>query len=187
MAPLRQVAVLRMYIQTVSMTGVGAGAPIGGLIISLVGWRWSFLGQTPILFFCLVMIAWKLPKDSYSKVHQNGAQDCHLEKRRMDVLGIVLLAGAVSSFILLCSAFTETSTLGRIRWALVAALIIFGVLFVIDEAFWAKDPLIPLDLAATNGIGIAWTAQVLLNIGLFSVGLDYSLFYMTPANFSIPR
>lgn len=40
MAPLRQVAILRMYIGAVTMSGVGAGAPLGGLITSLVGWRW---------------------------------------------------------------------------------------------------------------------------------------------------
>lgn len=40
MAPLRQVAVLRIYIGTVTMSGVGTGAPLGGLITSVVGWRW---------------------------------------------------------------------------------------------------------------------------------------------------
>lgn len=99
----------------------------------------------------------------------------------MDILGILFLGSAVSSFILLCSAFTEKSSLSEIKWELVAALVLFGALFAVDEAFWAKDPLIPPELAVTNGIGIAWTAQTLLNIATFSVSQEQFLFYFIPA------
>lgn len=129
------------------------------------------------------MVALKLPKHTEETQPKTTEGDGHhSKKRRMDILGITFLGSAVSSFILLCSAFTEKSSLNEIKWELVAALILFGALFAIDEAFWAEDPLIPLELAVTNGIGIAWTAQSLLNIATFSVSQEQCLFYITPAD-----
>ena len=42
MAPLKQIAMLRSYIAMVSTMGHASGAPIGGLLTTLVGWRWYF-------------------------------------------------------------------------------------------------------------------------------------------------
>lgn len=116
------------------------------------------------------MVAIKLPKHTSEEAQLRPAEDGDgPEERSMDFLGIAFLGIAVASFILICSAFTDESWVTQIKWELLTALILFGALFVANEAFWAKDPLMPLKLAATNGIGLAWLTQVLLNIAIFSV------------------
>ncbi|CEJ60628.1 hypothetical protein PMG11_09197 [Penicillium brasilianum] len=115
MAPLRRVAMLRMYIGAASMSGISAGAPLGGFITGLVGWR---------------------------------------------------------------CAFTEESFLYEKKWELMAALVLFGAFFILDEAFWAEDPWIPLKLAVNNGVGISWAAQVLLQIATFSLITNVGEFFV---------
>jgi hypothetical protein len=116
------------------------------------------------------MVAFMLPKRTPKEAQLHPADDDgNTEERSMDFVGIAFLGITVASFILICSAFTDESKLNEIKWELLAALILFGALFVANERFWAKDPLIPLELATTNGIGLAWLTQILLNLAMFSV------------------
>lgn len=136
----------------------------------------SFLGRIPILILCFAVIALKLSKDAPEAELRNKKMNGHSsEKKRLDILGIIFLGSTVSSFILLCSAFTEESSLSEMKWELLAALVLSGALFILDEAFWAEDPWIPLKLAVTNGVGVAWAVQVLLQIATFSVSQTKSL------------
>jgi len=117
------------------------------------------------------MITLKLPKHTSEEAQLRPAQEDgdFSEERSMDFVGIAFLGIAAASFILMCSAFTDESWLNEIKWGLLVALILFGALFIVNEAFWAKDPLIPLELVVTNGIGLVWLTQMLLNIALFGV------------------
>lgn len=51
---------------------------------------------------------------------------------------------------------------------LVVELLSLG-LFIVNETFWTKDPLIPLSLMKTNGIGLVYMTQILLCLSFFGV------------------
>ncbi|KAJ5552501.1 MFS transporter [Penicillium frequentans] len=126
--------------------------------------------NAPILLMCLIMVAIKLPKHTPEGAQLRPAEDGKFpEERSMDFFGIAFLGITVALFILICSAFTDESWLNHIKWEILAALILFGALFFGNEVLWAKDPFIPLKLAATNGIDLAWLTQILLNFAICSV------------------
>ena len=39
-APISQVALLRSYVNLAAIMGRSLGAPVGGLLFDLIGWRW---------------------------------------------------------------------------------------------------------------------------------------------------
>lgn len=115
------------------------------------------------------MAAYKLPSRSRPE-HQvtdteyEGSSSQQLE---LDLPGICLLGGAISSFILLCHSVGEQSS--PVTWILVATLLISSVSFVAHEMLWAKDPLIPFKVMATSDIGIPCITQTLIMFSMFGV------------------
>ena len=61
--PLKERGVWQGLINVIYAGGASAGAPLGGVLADLVGWRWAFLGQAPLclLAFVAVVFALKLP------------------------------------------------------------------------------------------------------------------------------
>ncbi|KAK3367517.1 major facilitator superfamily-domain-containing protein [Podospora didyma] len=59
--PLREVAQWRAFVNIVATTGRSVGGPLGGWLADAIGWRWSFLGQVPIIGVAIVLCAIYLP------------------------------------------------------------------------------------------------------------------------------
>ncbi|KAK0610573.1 major facilitator superfamily domain-containing protein [Bombardia bombarda] len=59
--PIRDVAQWRAYVNLVATFGRSVGGPLGGWLADMIGWRWSFLGQVPIITVAIVLCAAYLP------------------------------------------------------------------------------------------------------------------------------
>lgn len=163
MAPLREVAVLRSYLQMSSTLGVTIGSSIGGVLTDLLGWRWSFLIKVPLGIFCFTMAAWRLPsasKRGYSKAKDGGELD--ESKPDLNLPGICLLGMVIAAIMGVCQLASEELPQKNILMTIsVGTVVVGGVLFCLNERYWTKTALIPLSLLKTNGIGLAYIAQLL--------------------------
>ncbi|KAL8306486.1 hypothetical protein RB597_003005 [Gaeumannomyces tritici] len=76
--PLREAASWQSGINLAAVSGRSLGAPLGGLLADLVGWRLSFMGQVPIfcaaIVFCLSRMPSNLPGQSHSGTHVSSTE-----------------------------------------------------------------------------------------------------------------
>lgn len=163
MAPLREVAVLRCYLQMSGTFGVTIGSPLGGLLTDLLGWRWSFLIKVPLGIFCFTMAALRLPSAT-NNGHSNTKEEGELDESKPDLNlpGICLLGTVIAAIMGVCELVSEELPQKNILMTIsVGTIVIGGVLFCLNERYWTKTALVPLCLLKTNGIGLAYIAQLL--------------------------
>ncbi|KAF5232520.1 hypothetical protein FANTH_12937 [Fusarium anthophilum] len=147
LAPLREVASWQSYMNVIATVGRSIGGPLGGFLADTIGWRWSFLGQSPIFAVSMIIAAILLP----STTQTEGAT---LERiKRIDALGALLLGGSVLAFMVPLEIGGQ-----KIPWShpLVPTLAAAGVLllaaFALVESRWAKEPIFPLRLLRSGGV-----------------------------------
>ncbi|KAJ5880815.1 transporter [Penicillium subrubescens] len=186
MAPLREVAVLRCYIQMSGTVGVTVGSPLGGLLTDLLGWRWSFLIKVPLGLFCFAMAAWRLPSatnNGYSDMKEGGEVDD--EKPELNLPGISLLGTVIAAIMGVCQLLSEELPQKDILMTLaIATVVIGGVLFGLNERYWAKTALVPMYLLKTNGIGLAYIAQFLAMFTFCGFSSNFADFWVRTKNAS---
>lgn len=131
------------------------GPLLGGWFTEGIGWRWAFwinipLGLLAVLFAVIFL---KLPK--------------HTTKVRLDIWGIVTMAVAVTSIILVTS---WGGTQYEWNSALIIGLIITAVLasaaFVLAE-YKAAEPIIPLKLFKSRNFVLATAAGLVIGVSMF--------------------
>ncbi|KAF4627684.1 hypothetical protein G7Y89_g10464 [Cudoniella acicularis] len=177
MVPIREVASWRSYVNIAATTGRSLGGPIGGFLTDTIGWRWSFLGQCPPTVLALFLVIWKL-KDLHSET--TPAQS-HLSKlRRIDFLGAFLLSISIVCAILVLDLGGQ-----RMSWASPKMLILLGTsvvtgnLFIVVEAFWAKEPIFPLRLLLNRDVITSY-----INLA-FQSGAQSAMMLLVPLYFQV--
>ncbi|KAJ5653239.1 major facilitator superfamily domain-containing protein [Penicillium lividum] len=182
-----EAAVLRSYFMTVMMIGYSGGGTLGGLLATLVGWRWSFLLHVPIILICALVTLIQLPRDIprvlQAPLGDNGEeQETKASKpMSMDIVGIILLVGAIVSTLMMIQVLQEDivpdnklyigTALGTI------SLLLVGIFFI-NEVWWAKKPLFPLSFMLSSQTGIVCAVQVLAMIS------DLAVSFTSPRTFS---
>ncbi|KAF5855778.1 hypothetical protein ETB97_008439 [Aspergillus alliaceus] len=169
-----EVAVLRGYANVSNVVGRSLGAPLGGYLIGAVGWRWSFLGQIPVVAICLLIGLYGLPS-SFNSAKSGDVTDEGGARRsgitRFDFSGLVSFAIAI---ILLLFLVQDLSAAPDYLLAppsiLVPAFSAAVILFVAIEAYWAHNPLIPLHLVKTSLGGFCLNQALMMSsrVGLLS-------------------
>ena len=115
------------------------GLPIGGVLVSLFGWRATFLVNIPVaLVTLLVALAW-VPRDPPL---DRNARPRELLKR-IDVSGILLFAGSMTALLVFMLGLPHA------RWAWLIAGLLLGVALVAWE-LRAATPFLDVRLLATN-------------------------------------
>jgi MFS family permease len=153
-APPEDVAVLRGYANVINASARSLGAPLGGLLIDSIGWRWSFFGHIPLVAFCILITTYGIPDDSKAK-------ESHFEpdSERTDAPGSNAskfdFGGLASFFIAMVLFFAMLQDLGSANhsWRLailMPATVVAILTFIAIEAYWAKKPLISLALFRTS-------------------------------------
>ncbi|KAF7589497.1 hypothetical protein BBP40_004204 [Aspergillus hancockii] len=161
--PPGDVALFRGYANVVNVAGRSLGAPVGGFLIATLGWRWSFLGQLPLVLVCIMIVFYCLPSSlNRSEVDTQAGARSRLSE--LDFGGIISFAIAVIILLFLIQSSYMTDDQPRLLYLLMPALAIAVAVFLIVEAYWAKNPFIPLSLVKTS-LGGYYLGQLLLITG----------------------
>lgn len=92
--PLRERGVWQGYMNIIFGAGTATGAPLGGLLADSLGWRWSFIGQVPVVVVAFITV--------YRVLHLPKRDDSHWREKlaRVDFLGAFFLVSAVLCLLL---------------------------------------------------------------------------------------
>jgi MFS family permease len=110
---------------------------LGGFLADTVGWRWSFLGQVPLTFLAIILVALKLPASEASKPQVKGQPS---KLGRVDFIGSLLLASTMLS---LLGSLSVGGQLLPWSHPLVVGLLLLGSLFVLYEVKVPLEPVFP--------------------------------------------
>ncbi|KAL1835490.1 hypothetical protein VTJ49DRAFT_6627 [Mycothermus thermophilus] len=194
--PIREVAAWRAYVNLVATLGRSIGGPLGGWLVDVIGWRWSFYGQVPpiVLAIFLVYIYLPAPPSSSSSSSSlpgsprvdGGSSSSEPPSRtnsirsttssklsRVDFKGSILFALAILAFLLPVELGG-----GRLPWSHPLVLGLFSLspvllVFFIGVEERQPEPILPLEIFRLRDAVISY-----LILGLQSaaqVGLMFSV------------
>ncbi|KAG4413482.1 hypothetical protein IFR04_013383 [Cadophora malorum] len=186
LVPLIQVASWRSYVNVVATIGRSIGGPLGGFLADTVGWRWSFIGQGPIITLAIILIALRLPAHTsppdsspptQSKPHYQSARQPS-KLHRVDFIGATLLASTIVSLLGALSLGGQKYPWSHpIVIGLGVAAIVLGVLFVLFEVYGALEPVFPPSMIVKRDVATAYgiiTLQAAAQLGMmFTIPLYF--------------
>ncbi|KAK4241185.1 major facilitator superfamily domain-containing protein [Achaetomium macrosporum] len=183
--PIRDVAQWRAYVNLIATLGRSIGGPLGGWLVDVIGWRWSFFGQVPPIVIAILLIIVYLPSASSStelEPTQGTDNDSASQKSklsRIDFKGSILFTITILALLL-------PIELGGVKlpWShpVIAALFIASatllVLFVAVERR-QEEPILPLEIFHRRDAVFSFLIlglQVAAQLGLmFSVPLYFQI------------
>ena len=135
-----------------------------------------FLSQVPIAFILFFIAAWGLSsnvsKEKKLDPYSNHTPTTAAKLSRMDYPGMIAFTLTMSTFLLALSLGGRRFPWDHVVILLLGAVCVAsGILFVLIEGLVAKEPLIPLRLLRSNGVGVFCLVQILSFIGRWSVGM----------------
>lgn len=137
------------------MAAPAAGPPLGGWMVSTVGWRWIF-GVFVVVSALAVILAWlRLPDIG------------HKERRRLDPVGWALVATGVILMVLGSRQGNEWGWDSPVTWAVMAVAALCLALAV----WWSRrrdDPIIEFEMFAGRTFATAMTLVALMSIAQFA-------------------
>ncbi|GAA6047387.1 hypothetical protein JCM3770_001279 [Rhodotorula araucariae] len=176
--PLKQRALFQGLANLFFGAGSGLGGPLGGFISDRFGWRTAFIFQLPILLLAAILVfrnlRYRVPGQGKSKREMI---------RRIDYLGSLTLVTSLGSLLFSLSFKNDRNlpwSSGYV-WAPLITFVISGIAFVLVEAFWSPEPVMPLRiLKDRNGLFVA--------LANFTVSfVSFSILYFYPQFFEIVK
>ncbi|WVQ71739.1 hypothetical protein IAR50_001280 [Cryptococcus sp. DSM 104548] len=202
---LRHRGIFQGYVNLLYGLGAALGGPVGGWISDNFGWRLAFHIQVPLLLLNGVLIYTFVvvptseppppppPPRSRSRAREsteqqsNRPQTWKTKLARIDYLGSFTLALSVASLLLSMSIKTSaTKPSGEdyaysdpLIWGLFLSSGIFAIVFLLVEAYWSPEPILPLKLLTRR-------TPVAIAISSFTmVTTQFSVLYNIPLFFTI--
>ncbi|PKY07904.1 putative transporter [Aspergillus campestris IBT 28561] len=166
--PPGDVALLRSYANVINVAGRSLGAPIGGLLIQTIGWRWSFLSQIPLVGVCILVAVYGLPASLNQTVSAEGGSP-RSKLAHLDVAGLFTFTLSILTLVFLVQS--ESSSPGdnsNLPYILLPIFLAAVIAFFLVEAYWAAYPLIPLSILKTP-LGGYCAVQIFMNGGRFAL------------------
>ncbi|GAA5833772.1 hypothetical protein JCM9279_001622 [Rhodotorula babjevae] len=176
--PLKQRALFQGLANLWFGAGSGLGGPLGGFISDRFGWRTAFLFQLPILVLAAILVF----RNLRYRVAGQGKSKREMV-RRIDYLGSLTLVLSLGSLLFALSFKNDRSLAwsSPYVWAPLIVFCLSGVAFVLVEAFWSPEPVMPLRiLKDRNGLFVA-----LINFTVSFV--SFSILYFYPQFFEIVK
>ncbi|RDA87802.1 hypothetical protein CP532_2447 [Ophiocordyceps camponoti-leonardi (nom. inval.)] len=159
--PLRDRGVWQGYLNIIFAAGTSTGAPLGGLLADSLGWRWSFLVQTPLCIVAWIAVYYVLDAPTTSR-------DKWLAKlRQIDFAGAFVLVLAVVALLV---GLDSGSNLGWSHAFTIVSLSLsvpFFVVFVLVESRFATHPFAPGRIIFHRDLFACYLANFLGSAGYF--------------------
>jgi len=173
----RDVAAWRSYVNVVATTGRSVGGPLGGWLADTVGWRWSFIGQGPIMMGAFALVAYGLDSPEPEEAPKGSTRS---KLGRIDFLGAFLITTTIITFILAVDLPTQGfSWTSPVVVSSLSVAITLGAAFFYYEGKYAAEPIYPPFLLVQRnvytsylGIGLATASQVAM---MYSVPLYFQI------------
>lgn len=128
----------------VAAAGGAIGALVGGVVTEWLSWRWIFLVNVPIGIALIALVLGVVPESRDERAD-----------RRIDAIGAVAVTAGLMAVVL---GIVESQNKGWDSPVTVASLVV-GVLlvvfFLLDEAKFAKQPLVPLSIFRNRSVSAA--------------------------------
>ncbi|KAI5924218.1 MFS general substrate transporter [Camillea tinctor] len=179
LVPLRDIATWFGYLNVMATTGRSLGGPVGGFLADRIGWRWSFLGQTPLFLTAIIASIFVIPNTR--RVETEPTKEGRVGRfARIDFFGSLLFGITVLLFML-------PLEIGGIKvpWThpLVGGLFGAGLatlcIFIANEAWWAREPAIPVRLLKHREILASYFIIACIS------GAQTALMYSVPLYFQV--
>ncbi|BGO99762.1 hypothetical protein NBRC10513v2_003990 [Rhodotorula toruloides] len=176
--PLKQRALFQGLANLFFGAGSGLGGPLGGFISDRYGWRTAFIGQLPVLLLATFLVfrnlRYRIPGQGKSKREM---------ARRIDYLGSLTLVISLGSLLFALSFKNDRSLpwSSPFVWAPLIAFVVATIAFVLVEAYYSPEPVMPLRLLKDrNGLFVA--------LANFTVSfVSFSILYFYPQFFEIVK
>ncbi|TRX88697.1 hypothetical protein FHL15_010369 [Xylaria flabelliformis] len=178
LVPLRERGIWQGYLSIMFTAGMSAGAPLGGLFVDSIGWRWAFIFQCPIALLAFISVHFVLQPPRTDQLHW-GAKIL-----RIDFIGAFTLASAV---FLLLFGLDNGSNEGWSKKITVVPLVLAPVLFavlVFVEAKVAKEPFAPGHVIFDPRLLVAYGASFFGFAAQMGVYFFIALFYQATLGMS---
>ncbi|KAH7327133.1 major facilitator superfamily domain-containing protein [Rhexocercosporidium sp. MPI-PUGE-AT-0058] len=187
LVPLIQVASWRSYVNVVATIGRSIGGPLGGYLADTVGWRWSFIGQGPIIGLAIILVALRLPSHTSPPIsppqHQNSKPPSKSQPsklHRVDFIGALLLALAIVSLLGALSLGGQDLPWSHpVVIGLGAGSIVLGGAFVAWEVYGAIEPVFPPSLIVKRDVATAYGIITLQAAAQLAMMYTIPLFFRT--------
>ncbi|KAK6337845.1 hypothetical protein TWF696_001324 [Orbilia brochopaga] len=182
LVPQRDIASWRAYVNIAATTGRSLGGPVGGYLTDTVGWRWSFIGQAPLVGVAGVLVALRLQNTDPDAESEASESSRKPKLARIDFLGALLLALAIVGILLVLDLGGQ-----KVPWdsKLIMTLSILSAIlliaFCIVEIYVAAEPIFPLFLLSKNNIATSYGSLA------FSSVSQVGIMYTVPRYFQITR
>lgn len=166
------------YANIVFGSGQLLGAPLGGLLITTLGWRAIFAIQVPVTLLCMVLAFRNV---NIKLAHLPPPKECFTLKNlsRLDLLGSCTLVMSISGLLFLFS-----TTLNKL-WISIFTAVSFG-LFVYNEYYWATERIIPFELLRGES-GVTSALTVLSSFVMFGDVFRSPIYLQVVQNVSLAR
>ncbi len=184
LVPIGNVAAWRSYANVVSTTGRAIGGPLGGWLADVVGWRWGFIGQGPIIALTIVVVAlylkvpplergdWDLPTEVGNKTMS--------KLKRVDFAGAALITSSIVLLILSVDLPNHgVSWTSPTLLACIASSLVLIIIFLLYESVYPPEPIYPPALLKQTNV---WTAYVCLAL---AYAAQLSMSFSVPLYFQI--
>jgi MFS family permease len=175
--PLRQRGYYQGLANVCFGLGSASGGIVGGLIADYFGWKWVFIFQVPLAFFCFLGLYFflNLPAGSPG----NGSPGHVTEKlKRVDFLGSFCLVTFLMSLLTAASlggkdvAYTSKTFIGL---CIISATFLFAFIYV--ESSVSEEPIIPMHLLKIRTIIASSLTNWFYTMAIFTVLFYIPIYY----------
>ncbi len=157
-------------------SGAAVGVLAGGVLTSLLNWRWVLFVNVPIGIVLMVGAWMALPRNE-----EVGP------KRALDIFGAVTVTAGLAVLVYGIVS-TDTHPWGSMQTIVTLAIgLVLLAMFFVNEARFARDPLIPLGIFRRRSLSVANGIAVTIGAGLFGTYFFLSLYLQDVNGYSALR
>ena len=162
--PARKLGLAMSVLMVSGAVGFGAGPAIGGLIMDISSWHWTFFINVPIGILAILFALRALPRDH------------NIVKAKLDLVGSALLFISVIAGVYIIEMFSREGQ-GLICAIMAVVMVVCLILFIRTEKN-TSNPMLNLRMFKDWGFDSLALCYMLMNVGY--VGIAYLLpFYIS--------